>query len=638
MTSCFGREGLLDQMSDWVQAPAAKVWWLHGIGGIGKTQVARALAARELGQGTAVAWLDGQSVEPSPRGVCEALADALELGDDTPEQTLASMARLRRGALIVFDTFERCRQIDTWLRQTLVPALPAATRLLVASRDAPVPQWALADAPNTLHATTALSALDEAAARRLLSSLCMPEADQAVAFRFTQGHPLALRLAARLTQGSLRHSDRASSLQPVLDALVQMLHAEVADPIVRRALHRTAVVRRVTISLLRALMPGADAHALLDALAALPMCSVAGDGLLIHDVARHALAAHFKAIDPAGYRDARRAAWQALHTESLSASRAELWRYTADLLYLVEAPSVREVFFPSGTEPVAVEPAKLGDEEAVMDIATRHAGPQESALLRRWWHAMPASFRVTRDAHDDVSGFLCAAEWSTLPKALRAGDPLCNAWQQHLQDEPVEAGERVLVLRSKLCASGGEALSATDAALTMDLKRAYVELRPKLRRLYCAVLDEGSLADFFRQAGFRQLPECTITADGRARTSLMLDFGPGSVDGWLSQLVAVSVAEERVPAVRLDAAARELQVDGQRVGLTALEFQLMGHLVRHAGQACKRGDLLDEVWGSRYEGGSNVIDVVIRSLRRKLGVRAACIETVPRFGYRYRAP
>ena len=91
----------------------------------------------------------------------------------------------------------------------------------------------------------------------------------------------AARLAARLTQGSLRHSDRASSLQPVLDALVQMLHAEVADPIVRRALHRTAVVRRVTISLLRALMPGADAHALLDALAALPMCSVAGDGLLI---------------------------------------------------------------------------------------------------------------------------------------------------------------------------------------------------------------------------------------------------------------------------------------------------------------------------------------------------------------------
>ena len=273
-----------------------------------------------------------------------------------------------------------------------------------------------------------------------------------------------------------------------------------------------------------------------------------------------------------------------------------------------------------------------------MAIAARHAGPQEAVLLRRWWHALPESFRVTRDAQDDVSGYLCAARWSALPNALITGDPLCSAWSRHLDDEPVNPDEQVLVLRSKLCAEGGEVLSATDAALTMDLKRAYVELRPNLRRLYCAVLDETSLAAFFRQAGFRALPECTVTIDGHQRQSLMLDFGPGSVDGWLSQLVAVSVAEGRDPAVRLDAAGRDLFVDGQRVALTALEFELMSYLMAREGAAVKRGDLLDDVWGSRYEGGSNVIDVVIRSLRRKLGVRSNSIETVPRFGYRYRQP
>ena len=638
MPSCFGRDELLSDMCTWLAPSAAIVWWLHGMGGIGKTQVARTLASLACECGHAVVWIEGRTIEPSPSGVWEALAEALGIEGATQKQTAAAIAGGSRGGLIVFDTFERCRQIDSWFRQSLVPALPAATRVLIVSRDAPVPQWALLDPPWALHASTALPALDEHAARGMLSALGMPEEDQALAVRFTQGHPLALRLAARLSRGSIADSAVASPMHAVVDALVQMLHAEVADPLLRQALHRVAVVRRVTISLLRALVPQVDPHALLDALAALPMCTLATDGLLIHDAARSALAAHFKAIDPAGHRAARLAAWQALRAESLTAGRGDLWRYTADLLYLVEAPSVRDVFFPGGSEVVAVETARRADEETVMAIATRHAGPEEAALLRRWWHALPDSFRVTRDANNDVSGYLCSARWMDLPPALIAGDPLCSAWLRQLEDDPVDPGEQILVLRSKLCVDGGEVLSPTDAALTMDLKRAYVELRPKLRRLYCAVLDEASLATFFRQAGFRSLPECTVSIDGRERHSLLLDFGPAYVDGWLSQLVAVSVAEGHEPPVRLDAVARELLVDGQRVGLTALEFELTSYLLARNGEAVKRGDLLDDVWGSRYEGGSNVVDVAIRSLRRKLGVRASCIETVPRFGYRYRQP
>lgn len=635
---CFGREQLLSRMTDWLAQASAMVWWLHGMGGIGKTLVARRLTSLAHECGYSVVWIDCGGMEPSPSGVWAALAGASGIEGATPQQTAATLSRSSGGTLIVFDTFERCRQIDAWLRLSLVPALPLATRLLVVSRDAPVPQWALLDPPFALQESTVLPALDEQAARRMLSVLGMPEEDQAVTVRFTQGHPLALRLAARLSRGVIRDTALISPMQAVVDALVQMLHGEVADPMLRRALHRVSVIRRVTISLLRALLPEADPHALLDGLAALPMCTIAADGLQIHDAARSALAAHFRAIDPAGHRAARLAAWQALRAESLTAGRADLWRYTADLLYLVEAPSVRDVFFPGGSEVVAVETARRSDEQAVMAIASRHAGCEEEALLRRWWRALPDSFRVTRDVNNDVSGFLCSARWSELPSALIAYDPLCSAWQRHLDDDSVDPGQEILVLRSKLSADGGEALSSTDAALTMDLKRAYVDLRPSLRRLYCAVMDEVPLATFFRQAGFRSLPELTVNIDGRARQSLLLDFGPSSVDGWLSQLVAASVADGREPAVRLDARARELLVDGQGVGLTALEFELTSYLLAREGEAVRRGDLLDDVWGSRYEGGSNVVDVAIRSLRRKLGVRASCIETVPRFGYRYRHP
>lgn len=634
--TCVGRAALLDELAQWLAGEHAMAWWLHGIGGIGKTLLARAFASQARTRHHAVAWIDGDLVEPTPRGICAALAEALDIEGATPEQLSEAVAMRPPGTLIVFDTFERCRQIDTWVRRSLLPVLPRTARLLVVSRDAPVPQWALADPPHVLHRSVELAPLEAPDARRLLLLMGAEPGTVEPALRLAQGHPLALRLAARLGHGALMRAHDAQAVQPVIEALVRLFHAEVSDPQLRQALHRVAVVRRVTVSLLRALVPGCDPHALIDALAALPMCALAADGLSLHDAARTALAAHFKALDPAGYRDARRVAWKALQAESQSADRAELWRYTADLLYLVEAPSVRDVFFPRGSEVIAVEPARRADEASVMGIAARHAGSEEAALLRRWWQALPDSFRVTRDAQDGVSGYLCAARWAELPAGLVEGDPLCRAWRQHLADDPVEAGEEVLILRSKLCADAVEQHSPTDAALTMDLKRAYVELRPRLRRLYCQMADESSYADFFRQAGFRALPECTVMIGGRERLSMMLDFGPGSVDGWLSQLVALSVVSEPGPAVQLDTAARELRVDGQRVGLTALEFELMRHLVSHAGEAVKRGDLLDEVWGPRYEGGSNVVDVAIRSLRRKLGVRAHCIETVPRFGYRFR--
>jgi DNA-binding response OmpR family regulator len=56
------------------------------------------------------------------------------------------------------------------------------------------------------------------------------------------------------------------------------------------------------------------------------------------------------------------------------------------------------------------------------------------------------------------------------------------------------------------------------------------------------------------------------------------------------------------------------------------------------GQAVPRSALLDDVWHDTYQGGSNVVDVVVRSLRKKLGSRAAAIETVTRVGYRLRRP
>jgi DNA-binding response OmpR family regulator len=115
-------------------------------------------------------------------------------------------------------------------------------------------------------------------------------------------------------------------------------------------------------------------------------------------------------------------------------------------------------------------------------------------------------------------------------------------------------------------------------------------------------------------------------------------MGPGSVDAWLADLVGAEITAEDIRASMLDVDGRELVLTSGRVNLTSLEFGVMQYLQDHPGKAVSRYDLMEAVWGYRNDTASNVVDVVVRSLRRKLGVESSVVETVRGTGYRYRMP
>jgi two-component system, OmpR family, response regulator QseB len=82
----------------------------------------------------------------------------------------------------------------------------------------------------------------------------------------------------------------------------------------------------------------------------------------------------------------------------------------------------------------------------------------------------------------------------------------------------------------------------------------------------------------------------------------------------------------------LDGRSRRVTVDGEELELTAREFTLLETFMRHPGQVLTREQLLSHVWGYDHDPGSNVVDVYIGYLRRKLGPNA--IRTVRGAGYR----
>ncbi|HEV3228367.1 MAG TPA: response regulator transcription factor [Solirubrobacteraceae bacterium] len=91
--------------------------------------------------------------------------------------------------------------------------------------------------------------------------------------------------------------------------------------------------------------------------------------------------------------------------------------------------------------------------------------------------------------------------------------------------------------------------------------------------------------------------------------------------------------------IRVDLLRRHVEHDGRRIALSAKEFDLLAYFVRHPNQALSRQRLLRAVWGYDFDPGTNVIEVYVGYLRRKLAgdTRSSPIETLRNVGYRLRA-
>ncbi|MDK8462662.1 winged helix-turn-helix domain-containing protein [Marinobacter sp. SS13-12] len=628
-----GRGEELKALGTLLEPDGPGVTHVYGIAGIGKSRLLAVFANRARAEGATIVRLDCRTMEPTTEGFLRELGEAVGRRIGDVEQACLRLGELGARVILVLDTYEVYRLMDTWLRQTLVPALPDNVRLLCLGRESPLAAWRTA--PGRPVRALSLGALEDAEAARLLTRAGVPAKSAARVVHATHGHPLALQLAASAYAERPDLAFEELSLQQALEALTEMFLADVRDPATRRALEACSVVRRVTVSLLRALLPDLAPRDAYDRLRALPFVEPADDGLLIHDAVREAMARSLRARDPCAFLGYQKAAWQQLVEETRGTGRGELWRYTADRLYLIENPVVREAFFPSGTQSLAVEPATSDDGEAIVDIIQRWEGPEAAAYLQRWWRRRPDTFAVARGREGQVLGLCCKFVSDRVEPGWLRDDSVTDQWCQHLEAHPLPENQRALFCRRWLSVEKGEAPSSVQAALWLDLKRTYMELRPQLRRVYLTVQDLAAYAPVATRLGFEVLEDREQKLDGDSYHSAVLDFGPGSVDGWLAELAAGELGIEGESL--LDTQARELVVDGERLSLTPLEFGVIKYLSDHESEAVSRTDLLRHVWDTRYYGGSNVVDTVVRSLRRKLGHYARRIETVTGVGYRFRS-
>jgi hypothetical protein len=618
-----GRERERAALLELVERDTPLVAFVHGIAGVGKSMLLQAAAVDARARGTLVVALDGRAFEPTERGFLTSLGNAL----GTPVATIADAAEALAGdarVLLTIDTHEQLLLLDAWLRQSFVPALPQNVRLLLAGRDTPSAwQRDLGE----LLLTIRLDNLSDEEARTMLRRAGVSDAVAGRVARVARGHPLSLQLAA----GALAERPGLPAEDVVLGPMVEelaRLYVDGLDPVTRRALDAASVVRRTTLTLLEEMLPDDNPAELFAALRTLPFVELGTEGLIVHDTVRAATSALLQASDPTRHRAHRRAAWTRLRAELRTAGRADFWRYTADMLYLVENPIVRNAFFPSGSDELTIEPARAADRAAIAALSAALQGPETAALVDAWWRSAPDTFRVVRDASGVVQGFSSLCQPRDVSHSLLRSDPVAVAWMEHLRRAPVPPRQRVLFHRHALACS-----DVARARLWLEVKRVYLELRPHLRRIYTRAPDLEHALTVLAPLGFAALSEEPVQIGEDVHWTLVNDFGPGSIDGWLSDVVGRELGADEPTA--LDPSARRLVLDGRAVDLSRLELDLLRHLQRREGVAVTREELLREVWGHQWTGASsNVVEVVVSGLRRKMGDRAAALETVRGVGYR----
>jgi DNA-binding response OmpR family regulator len=191
---------------------------------------------------------------------------------------------------------------------------------------------------------------------------------------------------------------------------------------------------------------------------------------------------------------------------------------------------------------------------------------------------------------------------------------------------------RVLPADAEMAATAPPA----DAVL-VDARRDLVQVRQLFRQLrgsgnkipVLAIVTEGGWA--------------AVTAEWGADDLILHTAGPGEVEARLR--LAIGRMAGREPAADGEVRSGELiinevtysaRIHGRALDLTFKEFELLKFLAQHPRRVFTRSQLLQEVWGYDYFGGTRTVDVHVRRLRAKLGAEnEALIGTVRNVGYRF---
>jgi DNA-binding winged helix-turn-helix (wHTH) protein len=507
------------------------VFHLSGAGGVGKTTLIHEFARVAEEMGRPAVRIDGRNIEPSEAGFLAALAQVIGAERvDLP----AIMERWPSGAVLFIDTYEHLAALDDWLRQMLIPQLPAQTLIVIGGRDAPAAAWRTDVAWAALTRINCLGNLDRDETRDLLTKCGVAADHHDEAMAFTRGHPLALSLIADMLTRTERFAPSRLDTEPeIVRLLLETFVQKIPTRDHRVALHTCMTAWATTEALLATVLERSDVHDVFDWLARLPFIEHGPYGLFPHDLARDVVYMDFRWRDPdAAYRVTERVLGYLY--ERLDRTRhLDRQRVWFDILFVQRYNAALRAYFEwAGFGTAYAEPASEREHETILAMVERHEGLEAASIARYWLTRQPEAFHVIRHVDGSLLGFLANLNLATVTPDDTSADPAVARAMLYAEEHgPPRSGEQVLYGRFWMDAERHQAITQVFTVVAAMCSQSWIG--PRVAWSFVAMADPDLTEPMFTEIHMWRVPEADFEVGGRRYGVFAHDWRVEPAREWL---------------------------------------------------------------------------------------------------------
>ncbi len=399
----IGRESELEWFDSALAGEAPqRVVFLHGPGGVGKSALIREVERRAEALGMKSLSIDGREVAPFPSEVEAALTPLVD----------------GRATIVVFDSYELITSLDSYLRDRIIPDLPADAMVIFASRQPPSRGW-FERGWDEVVKVIEVEPLGSSEARRLLELRGVVDAGRLrnLVAR-CEGSPLALVVAAE--------SGATGSVHELVDRLV----GDEVSADRYRTLSVAALARVTTPALLAEVGGDDDPHESYKWLADRSFAEPLADGITLHELVGTALREQLRLRDASGEGALRRSIADVLHRRALSGRPG----MSIDLQHLIVDQTLRWGYSTSIGYRYRIDTVRPGDTESVGAMLQSIGFGEWWSLTERFFTSHPEHVGIARDRAGGVAGYYVAVTPANAPD-IAEHDVMLGAWLRHARNE-----------------------------------------------------------------------------------------------------------------------------------------------------------------------------------------------------------
>ncbi len=514
------------------------VMHVFGPGGVGKTELLQAFA-RICDENDVPAYLlDVHDVEPSPGAFRTALRRAVGT-DETP--VLSALDRQGERAVLLLDTVETLAALDDWLRTQFLPDLPEHVVVVMAGRDEPASAWRTAPWQSLVEIMP-LRNFDAEAGRDLLRRREVPADQHETILNFTHGHPLATSLVADLMDQRDDSTFEPSDAPDVVKTLLERFVQKVPGPAHRAALEAAALVPYTTEEELRAVLDMPDVHELFEWLRGLSFVRPGDRGLVLHDLARNALAADLRWRTPDWYETLHERARQFYTDRLKKASDRSVPDALSDLTFLLRDHPLIQPFYDRlqsqwGEAHGLIEDTPSEDDwPALLEMVADEEGEASAELASHWFDRQPNGVHVYRTSSGTIEGFMLTLTLNEASAEARAADPATQTAWAHLEAHaPLRSGEHASMFRFWMARTTYQDVSPVQSLIFIRQVRHYLQT-PNLAYTVLVCRDPDTWGPLFAYAGMERLENGSFDVGPHTYTLFGHDWRARPPGQWLDRL------------------------------------------------------------------------------------------------------